>query len=76
MNLFLVTVSMQLQVQRIAVCYWKRERPDAYGSLDEAHPVFIKLNPLHVYCLPALEYPKHVKVCCGSGEKGVGVGYS
>lgn len=60
---------LPLEVQRIAVCYWKRERPDAYGSLDDAHPVFIKLNPLHVYCLPALEYPKHIKASWHRGAR-------
>jgi len=53
--------AVDFQVQRITVCYWKRERPTAYGSLDEGHPCFIKCDP-YVAGLPAMEYPKHVKV--------------
>jgi len=53
--------TVEFQVQLSTVCYWKRQTPDAYGSLDEGHPCFIKYSP-HVYGLPAFEYPKHVKV--------------
>lgn len=55
---------LPLEVQRISVCYWERQQADAYGRLDGGHPVFIKHDPhvTHVYGLPSLEYPTHVKV--------------
>lgn len=55
---------LPLEVQRVSVCFWERQRPDAYGSLDAGHPVFIiyHCRGQHVYGLPALEYPKHIKV--------------
>ena len=60
----IILFSANSQVERISVCFWERQRPDAYGSLDAGHPVFIKYDyPQHVYGLPALEYPNHIKVC-------------
>ena len=57
-------------MQRITVCYWKRQRPEAYGSLDEGDPCFIFFHKsdAHVYGLPALEYPTHVKVPHDDGD--------
>ena len=54
---------VEFQVQRYTLCYWKRQRPEAYGSLDEGHPCFIlSVKSDNVWAIPAFEYPTHIKV--------------
>ncbi|XP_033126983.1 peroxisomal sarcosine oxidase-like [Anneissia japonica] len=57
---------LPLKVWRINVCYWKMKCPEELRNM----PVFIDYSGSHhVYGLPCLEYPGHVKICYHVGNE-------
>ncbi|XP_071949947.1 peroxisomal sarcosine oxidase-like [Antedon mediterranea] len=61
-------LNLPLKVWRINVCYWKIKNPTDFQDM----PVFIDYSGTHhIYGLPCLEYPGHMKICYHIGNNHI-----
>ncbi|XP_048736822.2 peroxisomal sarcosine oxidase-like [Ostrea edulis] len=58
-------IHIPLETVLIPVYYWKEKQKGEFSS--DHFPTFIHNEDTHVYALPSLEYPGHVKVCHHDG---------